>query len=196
MADRKRSKSPKRTPARKKAPARKATRRKVARKKAPAKKKKKAARKTRPLRKPTRRKATSRKQTTRKAARKPAPARVVRPAPVTAKATLVAKAPPQLSTATPAPASPALIAAGIPVEVGKVTHYFGHVNAAIVTLEAGELRVGDMVHFRGHTTDFYQRVDHMEVDHAPVQSARTGQVIGLRVSQRVRENDVVSKVAR
>jgi len=195
MAARKRSKSRKRTPARKKAPARKATRRKVARKKAPAKKKK-TARKTRSLRKPTRRKATSRKQTTRKAVRKPAPARAARPAPVTAKATVVVKAPPQLPTATPAPASPALIAAGIPVEVGKVTHYFGHVNAAIVTLEAGELRVGDMVHFRGHTTDFYQRVDHMEVDHAPVQSARTGQVIGLRVSQRVRENDVVSKVAR
>jgi putative protease len=53
-----------------------------------------------------------------------------------------------------------------------------------------------MVHFRGHTTDFYQRVDHMEVDHAAVQAARAGQVIGLQVSQRVRENDVVSKVAR
>ena len=77
-----------------------------------------------------------------------------------------------------------------------MTHYYGHVNAAIVALDAGELRVGDMVHFRGHTTDFYQRVDHMEVDHAPVQSARAGQVIGLQVSQRVRENDSVTKVAR
>ena len=77
-----------------------------------------------------------------------------------------------------------------------MTHYYGHVNAAIVALDAGELRVGEMVHFRGHTTDFYQRVDHMEVDHAPVQTARAGHVIGLQVSQRVRENDVVTKLAR
>ena len=53
-----------------------------------------------------------------------------------------------------------------------------------------------MVHFRGHTTDFYQRIDHMEVDHKAVPSARTGQVIGLQVSQRVRENDAVTKVTR
>ena len=77
-----------------------------------------------------------------------------------------------------------------------MTHYYGHVNAAIVALGAGELRVGDMVHFRGHTTDFYQRIDHMEVDHKPVPSARAGQVIGLQVSQRVRENDAVTKVSR
>jgi hypothetical protein len=165
MAARKRSKSRKRTPARKKAAARKTTRRKVVRKKKPAKKKAKK----KPARKATRRKATPRKATARKAGRKPAPARA---------------------------ASPAPIATSIPVPVGKVTHYYGNVNAAIVALDAGELRVGDMVHFRGHTTDFYQRVDHMEVDHAPVTLARAGQVIGLQVAQRVREHDSVTKVAR
>ena len=77
-----------------------------------------------------------------------------------------------------------------------MTHYYGHVNAAIVALSAGELRVGDMVHFRGHTTDFYQRIERIEVDHASVPSARAGQVIGLQVSQRVREGDAVMKVAR
>ena len=77
-----------------------------------------------------------------------------------------------------------------------MTHYYGHVNAAIVALSAGELRVGDMVHFRGHTTDFYQRIERLEVDHESVPSARAGQVIGLQVSQRVREGDTVMKVAR
>ena len=53
-----------------------------------------------------------------------------------------------------------------------------------------------MVHFRGHTTDFYQRIERIEVDHASVPSARAGDVIGLQVSQRVREGDTVMKVAR
>jgi putative protease len=69
------------------------------------------------------------------------------------------------------------------------------VDAAIVQIDAGALNVGDTLHFRGHTTDFYQRVDRIEVDHAPVPVARAGQVVGVHVSQRVREHDEVFRLA-
>jgi putative protease len=187
MAARKRSKTRKRS-TRKKARARKATRRKVARKKGRGKKKKAAKRK--PAKK---KRSATKKKTARKAAGRPAAKPAPRPA--TAPAAKPAAAPAR-PPATQMPLGTASVAAGAPVPIGKVTHYYGHVNAAIVSLESGELRVGDMVHFRGHTTDFYQRVDHMEVDHQAVQSARAGQVIGLQVSQRVREGDAVTKVAR
>jgi putative protease len=73
-----------------------------------------------------------------------------------------------------------------------VTHYYSQVDAAVVRVGPGVLRTGDTVHFRGHTTDFYQRLDRLEVDHQPVQVAIAGQVVGVHVSQRVREGDTVT----
>ena len=84
----------------------------------------------------------------------------------------------------------------MPERIGRVTHFFARVGAGIVALEQGELRVGDTVHFRGQTTDFYQRIDHMEIDHQPVEHAGPGQEVGIQVSQRVRENDEVFRVTR
>ena len=75
-----------------------------------------------------------------------------------------------------------------------VTHYYSRVDAAVVAVGPGELRTGDTVHFRGHTTDFYQRLDRLEVDHQPVQVASPGQVVGVHVSQRVREGDTVTSM--
>jgi putative protease len=64
-----------------------------------------------------------------------------------------------------------------------------------VLIEHGELRVGDTVHVRGHTTDFYQRVDRIELEHAAVQVARIGDHIGMQVHQRAREGDDVFRLA-
>ena len=49
--------------------------------------------------------------------------------------------------------------------VGTVTHYFGHLSVAAVTL-TDTLRIGDRIHITGHTTDFEQTVDSMEVEHS------------------------------
>jgi putative protease len=67
------------------------------------------------------------------------------------------------------------------------------VNAAIVEL-TGEVRVGDTVQFHGHTTDFRHRISRLEVEHAPVDSARAGQTVGIQVTERVREHDGVFKL--
>jgi putative protease len=83
----------------------------------------------------------------------------------------------------------------MPQRIGAVTHYYPHVDAGVIALEAGELRVGDTIHVRGHTTDYYQRVDRIEVDHQAVQVARPGQSVGVHVTQRVREGDEVWKVS-
>jgi putative protease len=78
-------------------------------------------------------------------------------------------------------------------EVGRVGGFFAHVSVAVVEL-TGTLKVGDMVYIKGHTTDLQQRVDSMQVDHAPVQEARPGQSVGLKVTARCRKHDVVYKL--
>jgi translation elongation factor EF-1alpha len=75
-----------------------------------------------------------------------------------------------------------------------VTHWYSHVQAAIVRIDAGQLRVGDVIRFEGHTTDFEHRVTQMEMDHRPVEVASAGQVVGIRVADRVREHDRVYRV--
>lgn len=76
--------------------------------------------------------------------------------------------------------------------IGIVTHYFPHVRAAVVKLKA-PLAVGDTIKIKGHTTDFTQTIESMQIDRVPVNSAKKGQEIGLLVNSRVRQHDVVCK---
>lgn len=86
------------------------------------------------------------------------------------------------------------IAASLPARIGVVTHFYPHANACTLHLEEGGLRTGDTVHIRGHTTDFYQRVERLEWEHEVLGSAEAGQNVAMQVSQRVREGDVVYRL--
>lgn len=79
--------------------------------------------------------------------------------------------------------------------VGKVTHYFGKPHVAAIQITDGELHVGDTIHVRGHTSDFTQKIDSMQIEHAPVQYARPGDNIGVRVLEHAHEHDQVYRVA-
>jgi hypothetical protein len=78
--------------------------------------------------------------------------------------------------------------------IGVVTHYFGHLSVAILRLESGTLRVGDVIHIRGHTTDFKQKVESLEVNHAPATEVGPKDDFGIKVVKHAREHDVVFKV--
>jgi len=74
--------------------------------------------------------------------------------------------------------------------IGTVTHYFGHLSVAAVTL-TDTLRAGEKIHITGHTTNIEQTVDSMEVDHAQVESAGPGDDVALHVNDHVREHDKI-----
>lgn len=76
--------------------------------------------------------------------------------------------------------------------LGIVTHYFPHVQAAVVKLKA-PLSQGDVIRVKGHTTDFTQTVASMQIDHVAVANAKKGSEIGLQVNSRVRQHDAVYK---
>ncbi len=78
-------------------------------------------------------------------------------------------------------------------KIGVVTHYFPHVNAAAVMLKKDGLKVGDDIYLKGHTTDFMEKVQSIQLDHVPIQEGRKGQEIGLMVKERVRTGDSVYK---
>jgi translation initiation factor IF-2 len=78
--------------------------------------------------------------------------------------------------------------------IGHVTHYFGKAQVAGIKITDGELSVGDTIHIVGHTSDFTQSIESMQVDRAPVQSAKVGDEIGIKVSEHAREHDNVYRV--
>jgi hypothetical protein len=80
------------------------------------------------------------------------------------------------------------------IEIGKVTHYFSKVGVAAIQITQDTLRVGDTVHVKGHTSDFTQPIDSMQVDNQSVAEATAGQSIGVRVKDHAREHDLVYKV--
>ncbi len=143
-----------------------------------ARKKKKSPARKKPVRRPAKKKTAAKKK-------KPkATAKARKPAAKAAR-----------KVAAPAPKPVMVVPAG-EERVGIVTHYFNHLSVAILKLESGALRVGDTIHIKGHTSDFYQRVESMEIDHVHVNEARPGQSFGVKVKDHAREHDAVYKVTR
>jgi putative protease len=75
-------------------------------------------------------------------------------------------------------------------EIGRVSTYFSHVGVAAIKL-SGNLKVGDMIHVKGMTTDFEEKVKSMQVDKDSVEKAKKGDHVGIKVSEKVRPNDAV-----
>jgi len=79
------------------------------------------------------------------------------------------------------------------IEVGRVTHFYPKISVAIVELKA-PLSIGDKILIKGATTNFEQKVESMQIEHKNIERAEAGQIIGLKVNQRARENDKVYKI--
>ncbi len=77
--------------------------------------------------------------------------------------------------------------------VGKVTDFFSHPVVAGIELTA-TLKLGDKIHIKGHTTDIEMIVDSMQIDNVDVKEAKAGNAIGVKVTERVRREDIIYKV--
>jgi len=78
-------------------------------------------------------------------------------------------------------------------EIGKVMHYYPGIGVAVVKLSK-PLNIGEKIKIQGHTTEIEQKVDSIQIKHKNVPKAKKGDEIGLKVSDRVRENDVVLRL--
>jgi putative protease len=79
------------------------------------------------------------------------------------------------------------------VEVGQVSDFFARPVVAGIDLTKN-LKVGDKIHIKGHTTDMEMLVDSMQINNVNVQEGKPGDAIGVKVPDRVRRGDTVYKV--
>ncbi len=79
------------------------------------------------------------------------------------------------------------------IEIGKVTDFFAKPVVAGVEL-TGTLRIGDRIHIKGSTTDMTLTVESMQIERVNITEGKPGDLVGIKVPDRVRRGDKVYKV--
>jgi putative protease len=79
------------------------------------------------------------------------------------------------------------------VEIGKVTDFFAKPVVAGIEL-SGALKTGDKIHIKGSTTDMEVAVESMQIDRVDITEGKPGDLVGIKVLDRVRPGDKVYKV--
>ena len=79
-------------------------------------------------------------------------------------------------------------------KVGEVVKFFAKPSVAAIKITGGLLAIGDKIKIKGHTTDFEDTIASMQIENTPVEKASPGQMIGIKVKERVREGDEIYKI--
>jgi putative protease len=79
-------------------------------------------------------------------------------------------------------------------EVGVVVKFFSKPSVAAIHVTSSSIKKGDVLKFKGHTTDFTDTVASIEIDNKAVEEAPSGSMVGIKVKERVRESDKVYRV--
>ena len=77
--------------------------------------------------------------------------------------------------------------------VGTVTDFFSHPVVAGVQL-TGTVKTGDLIRIKGATSDLEFVLSSMQIEHDTVSDADDGDLVGIKVPDRVRRGDHVYKV--
>jgi len=80
-------------------------------------------------------------------------------------------------------------------EIGFVSDFFAKPVVAGIEIKSGNLKTGDKIHIKGHTTDIECTVGSMQINNAVVNEAKSGDSVGIKVSDRVRPGDKVYLVS-
>ena len=79
-------------------------------------------------------------------------------------------------------------------QLGVVVNFYAKPSVAAIKVTSGSIKKGDLLKYKGHTTDFTEEVAGIEINNQLVEEAKANDLIGIKVKERVRENDKVYKV--
>lgn len=79
-------------------------------------------------------------------------------------------------------------------QIGEVFNFFEKVSVIAIKL-TDSLKLGDTIRIVGGEHDFTEVVDSMQIEGKNVQSAKKGNSVGIKVSEKVHKGAKVFKVA-
>ncbi len=80
-------------------------------------------------------------------------------------------------------------------QVAVIVKFFAKPSVAALEVTSGTINKGDLLRYKGHTTDFTEEISSMEIDNQSVDEVKVGDLVGVKVKERVREGDKVYKVS-
>jgi putative protease len=80
-------------------------------------------------------------------------------------------------------------------QVAVIVKFFAKPSVAALEVTNGTINKGDLLRYKGHTTDFTEEISSMEIDNESVDDVKVGDLVGVKVKERVREGDKVYKVS-
>ena len=80
-------------------------------------------------------------------------------------------------------------------QVAVIVKFFAKPSVAALEVTNGTINIGDLLKYKGHTTDFTEEITSMEIDNQPMDEVKAGDLVGVKVKERVREGDKVYKVS-
>jgi U32 family peptidase len=80
-------------------------------------------------------------------------------------------------------------------KIGIVTHYYEKILVAIIKLSSN-LKVGEKIKFvRGGEDVLEQNVESIQIEHKNIDEAKSGDIIGIKVNNEVKEGSEVYKLS-
>jgi hypothetical protein len=76
---------------------------------------------------------------------------------------------------------------------GTVINYYSKTGVASIKVK-DSLEVGNSVHIKGHTTNFDQKVESLQVRHKQVVRVSRDEIAGLKVNDYVRKHDCIYRM--
>ncbi len=80
--------------------------------------------------------------------------------------------------------------------VGEITHYFQKISVVVIKVTEHPILIGDLIHVKGSSADFTQKVVSLQVESKDVRFARKGELVGLQVSQTAKPGDKIYKIKK
>lgn len=80
-------------------------------------------------------------------------------------------------------------------QVAVIVKFFAKPSVAALEVTKGSIKKGDVLRYKGYTTDFTEAISSMEIDNQAVDEVKEGDLVGVKVKERVREGDKVYKVS-
>ena len=79
--------------------------------------------------------------------------------------------------------------------IGEVTHFYSRLRVCVIKITRGDIRLGERLEIKGHTTRFIQNVRSLQIENKDVPRASKGKLVGLKIDQKARAGDKVYKLS-
>jgi len=77
-----------------------------------------------------------------------------------------------------------------------VTHFYDKIGVAVVKLKNADLKVGDKIKLvSSDGSEFTQKVESMQIEHAEIEIAKSGDEFGLKVDKSVKPKTEIFKIS-